>query len=173
MLCLTPASCNWCDKSQFSADLFHSNIWPCDTSLQNLSDLEFDLLRSLKVKCDSVIELPIYAFLLMFNSNIWPNSAPLQDIRLRNLSNLEFDLIIRPKLRKNASAPNDPKMTLKAKRRKVPYIYEYATHESQISLRFALRSLVFQIIEVFNFSIGYNGEFEFKKKIVQNQKLKF
>ncbi len=39
------------------------------------------------------------------------------------------------------------------------------THESQISLRFALRSLVFQIIEVFDFSIGYNGEFEiFEKK---------
>ncbi len=28
----------------------------------------------------------------MFNSNIWPNSAPLQDIKLRNLSNLDFDL---------------------------------------------------------------------------------
>ncbi len=28
----------------------------------------------------------------MFNSNIWPNSAPLQDIRLQNLSDLEFDL---------------------------------------------------------------------------------
>ncbi len=29
-------------------------------------------------------------------------------------------------------------------------------HESQISLRFALQSLVFQIIEVFDFSIGHN-----------------
>ncbi len=57
-----------------------------------MSDLEFDLLRSLKVKCDDVIGLPIYAFLLVFNSNIWPNSAPLQDIRLRNQSDLEFDL---------------------------------------------------------------------------------
>ncbi len=57
-----------------------------------MSDLEYDLSRSLKVKCDSVIELPIYAFLLMFISNIWPNSAPLQDIRLQNLSDLEFDL---------------------------------------------------------------------------------
>ncbi len=47
---------------------------------QNLSDLTIDLSRSFKVICDSVIELPIYAFLLMFNSNIWPNSAPLQDI---------------------------------------------------------------------------------------------
>ncbi len=63
-----------------------------DIRLQKLSDLEFDLSRSLKVKCDSVIGLPIYAFLLMFNSNIWPNSAPLQDIKLQNLSDLEFDL---------------------------------------------------------------------------------
>ncbi len=29
---------------------------------------------------------------LMFNSNLWPNSAPLQHIRLRHLSDLEFDL---------------------------------------------------------------------------------
>ncbi len=62
-----------------------------DIRLRNLSDLEFDLSRSLKVICD-VIGLPIYAFLLTFNSNIWPNSAPLQDIRLRNLRDLEFDL---------------------------------------------------------------------------------
>ncbi len=32
----------------------------------------------------------VYAFLLMFNSNIWPNSAPLQDIRLYNLSDFDF-----------------------------------------------------------------------------------
>ncbi len=57
-----------------------------------MSDLEFDLSRLLKVKCDDVIGLSLYAYLLMFNSNIWPNSAPLQDIRLRNLSDLEFDL---------------------------------------------------------------------------------
>ncbi len=57
-----------------------------------MSDIEFDLSRSLKVKCDSIMLLPLYAFLLMFNSNIWPNSAPFQDIRLRNLSDFEFDL---------------------------------------------------------------------------------
>ncbi len=28
----------------------------------------------------------------MFNGNIWPNSAPLQDIRLRNQSDRKFDL---------------------------------------------------------------------------------
>ena len=43
------------------------------------------------------------------------------------------------------------------------------TPEVQISLRFALRSLVFQIIEVYGFIIGYNGEI---KKFVKNQKLK-
>ncbi len=38
--------------------------------LQNLSDLDFDLSRSLKVKFDSAIGLPIYGFLFMFNSNM-------------------------------------------------------------------------------------------------------
>ncbi len=52
----------------------------------NVGDLEFGLSRSLKVKCDGAIELLIYGFLLMFNSSIGPNSAPLQDIRLQNLS---------------------------------------------------------------------------------------
>ncbi len=32
-----------------------------DIRFLNLSDLEFDLSSSLKVKCDSVIGLPIYA----------------------------------------------------------------------------------------------------------------
>ena len=57
-----------------------------------MSDLDIDLTRSLKVKCDSVIGLPIYGFLLLFNINIWPNSAPLQDISFQNLSDLDMDL---------------------------------------------------------------------------------
>ncbi len=57
--------------------MFNSNIWPNsaplqDIRLQNVSDLEFDLSRALKVKCDIVIGLNTYAFLLMFNINIWP-----------------------------------------------------------------------------------------------------
>ncbi len=39
------------------------------------------------------------------------------------------------------------------------------TLNTQISLRFALRSLVFQIIEVFGFPIGYNGEIKKSLKI--------
>ena len=40
---------------------------------QNLSDLDFDLSRSRKVKFEGAIGLPIYSFLLMFNSDIGPN----------------------------------------------------------------------------------------------------
>ena len=44
-----------------------------DIRLWNVSDLEFDISQSLKVKCDSTIVLPIYGFLLMFITNIGPN----------------------------------------------------------------------------------------------------
>ena len=40
-----------------------------------------------ELKCNRINGLPMYALLLMFNSNmhVWSNPAPLQDIRLRNL----------------------------------------------------------------------------------------
>ena len=52
--------------------MFNSNIGlnyaPLrDIRLLNLGDLDFDLSRSLKVKCAGAIGLPIYGFLLMFN----------------------------------------------------------------------------------------------------------
>ncbi len=61
------------------------------STLDHFLHLNFDLSRSFEVKCDG-IGLSIYAFLLMSNSNIWPHSAPLHVIRLRNLSDLDFDL---------------------------------------------------------------------------------
>ncbi len=39
---------------------------------QNVSGLDYGLSRSLRVKRDGAIGLPIYGSLLMFNSNIWP-----------------------------------------------------------------------------------------------------
>ncbi len=63
-----------------------------DIRLLNLGDLEFDLSRSLKDKCNGAIGLPTCGFLLMFNSNIGLNYAPLRDIRLQNLGDLDFDL---------------------------------------------------------------------------------
>ncbi len=48
--------------------------------LDHFRHLNIDLSRSLKVKCESGIGLPIYDFLLVFNNNIRPNSAALQDI---------------------------------------------------------------------------------------------
>ncbi len=53
--------------------------------------LNFDLSRSLNVKCDGGIGLTICGFLLMFKSIIWPNSAAIRDIRLQDLSDLDFD----------------------------------------------------------------------------------
>ena len=52
-------------------------------------------------------------------------------------------------------------MTLNVTRSKVHHICTSSTLVSQISLHFTLRSLVFQIIEAFGFSIRYNGEYEF------------
>ncbi len=51
--------------------------------------LNFDLSRSLKVKCDSDFGLPHNGFLLVFNSNTWPNLAPLQDISFQNVNDLD------------------------------------------------------------------------------------
>ena len=53
-------------------------------------------------------------------------------------------------------------MILNTIRPKVPHICWNTVHESQISLLIVLRLLVFHIN--WFFPIGYNGEFEFKKK---------
>ncbi len=72
------------------------------------------------------------------------------------------------------SAPNDPKITLTDTRQKLSCICWTINHDSEISLRFALRSLAFQIFEVFDFSIGYNGEAEiFEKDSLKIRKSKF
>ncbi len=93
MLCLTPATGGANGNFLQTYFIVTYGLAPLqDIRLRNLSDLEFDLSGSLKVICDDVVGLPIYAFLLMFNSNIWPNPAPLQDTRLQNLSDLEFDV---------------------------------------------------------------------------------
>ncbi len=55
--------------------MVNCNLWPNSAPLRvirhyNLSDPEFDLSRSLKVKCHGVIGLIIYGFLLFVDSNI-------------------------------------------------------------------------------------------------------
>ena len=79
--------------------MVNNNIWlnsaPLrDISFQHLSDLDIDLSRSLGSNVITPMDYPyiVYAFLLMFNGNIWPNSAPLQDTKFQNLSDLDFDL---------------------------------------------------------------------------------
>ena len=58
--------------------------------LHNLRDLDFDLSKLLKVKCDRVMGLSIYGFPLLLNSNIWTILAPLRDRGFENLSDFEF-----------------------------------------------------------------------------------
>ena len=59
----------------------------------NICALDFDLSMSLKVKFEWYHWTPdIYDFLLMFNSNIWLNMAPLRDTNPINSSDLECDL---------------------------------------------------------------------------------
>ncbi len=41
-----------------------------------MSDLEFDLSRSLKVKCDGAVGLLVYGYLLSFKSSTLHNSPP-------------------------------------------------------------------------------------------------
>ena len=66
--------------------VFNRNIKPNsarlrDTGLQYLSDLELDLLISLKVKFNYAFWIPRTWFLWVFNSKMWTNSAPLRDTR--------------------------------------------------------------------------------------------
>ncbi len=78
-----------------------AHLW--DIRLQNLSDTEFDLSRSLKVKCEGATGLTISGFLFIFNTNIGTNLAPLREIRLQNLSELESDLSRSLKIKSNAA----------------------------------------------------------------------
>ena len=75
-----------------------------------------------------------HVFLLMFNRNIWPNSAPLQDTRLRNLSDIDFDLSRSLKVKSDGGNT----------RSKIHHIYSLQP-QKQFSLHFTLRLLVFQI----------------------------
>ncbi len=44
--------------------------------------------RLTEVECDGEIGLPMWNFLLVFTSNIWPNSAPLQESDLSSSLNV-------------------------------------------------------------------------------------
>ena len=56
-------------------------------------------------------------------------------------------------------------MTLITEMSKVPCVHWILTPKAQISLILALRSLVFQIIGIFGFPIGYNGEIKLNGEI--------
>ncbi len=72
---------------------FRSELTPALLMRYRLSKSERPWHKPLKVTKSNVIVSvnSQYVFLFMFNSNVRPNSAPLQDIRLQNLSDLDFD----------------------------------------------------------------------------------
>ncbi len=79
------------------------------------------------------------------------------------------------KNRKSRSAPNDLNMTLNATRSKVLIYVALPTTSPKFFTPFCSTiNNVFQIIEVFDFSAGYNGKFEiFKKKSLKIGNSKF
>ncbi len=101
--------------------MFNSNIWPNsaplqDIRLQNLSDLELDLSRSSKVKCDDVIGLSICGFLLNVTACLTDRtcghskyvfSYPTQNV-------FSYRLSLGPNYEKFGT--NDSKLTLNAER---------------------------------------------------------
>ncbi len=70
--------------------LWHPETMHSSATTQKLSDLDFGLLWSRKVESDGPIGRPIYDFLLVFNSNIRPDPAPLRDINLQHLCHFDF-----------------------------------------------------------------------------------
>ncbi len=65
------------------------------TLVEGLLKVESDSTTQIEsdslVRGESKVAHPIYDLLLVFLSNIWPNSAPLRDIKVPNLSDLYFE----------------------------------------------------------------------------------
>ncbi len=127
---VTKVKCNHTNGLRIYAflSMFYGNIWPNsaplqDTKLLNLSDLDFDLSRSLEVKCDGVIGLLIhvYGFLLIYISNCMCNSHQLAVKATLNVFSYLLSLV--PNFEKIESAPNDLEMIFIATRPKVLHIY--------------------------------------------------
>ena len=91
-----------------------------DIMVQNPSDLDFDLSRSLKVQCDGVIGFSIYG---QFPIHIHSNRMSISHRLAVTTQNVSYYLLsLGPNHEKIESAPNDLKMTLNATRPKVPHI---------------------------------------------------
>ncbi len=157
--------------------ILNGNIGPNSAALQGILLQSFKIWmhftltyqRSLKLKCDGVIGLSLYGFLL-----IYIETACLSPFSCYSYSKcFLLSIIIRPKLRKIQSAPNDLKMTLNATRTKVYNICRTTTRESQMPPRFALRWLVFQIIDVFTSPYPTIVSLNFKRKSLKIWNWKF
>ena len=127
---------------------------------RNLNDLDFDLSGWLKVKCDGVNYLQ-----MRFPIDMYSNYMSISQYLALIVSHIfSYSLSLGPNCVILQMHKMTPKMTLNVTRLMLHHIVcTTGTRESQISLWFGLWSLVFQIIELFCFSVRYNGEFEIFK----------
>ena len=127
-----------------------------DTKLWNLSDLDFDLSRSLNVKCDHGIGLSIYGFLLIhIYSNYMFISHRLAVIATQNISSYLLSSVPNYEKWKGHRVTSKWSRTLCIQGQRYPVYVELLPTSPN------------------DFSIGFNGKFEiFEKKIVKNWKLK-
>ena len=129
--------------------MFKSNIWPKPAPLQdlsdlrNLSDLEFDLSRSLKVSVMVSFTLHVW-FSIDIYGNYMSVSHRLALIAGQNV----FSYLLLVPITKNRKCTKGPQNVTWSK---VHHICTTSTRESQIPLRLALRPLIFQIIAGFWF----------------------
>ncbi len=95
-------------KCMISYQCLVSNLWPNlahlrDIRLRNLSDPTWTFQGQIPQSQIWWSHLtPNNDFLLVFNNNIWPNSALLWDMTLKYISNLEFDLSMSLKVKSNS-----------------------------------------------------------------------
>ncbi len=91
--------CHWAPIDGFLL-MVSSNKRPntalCEISLQNMSDLDFDLSMSVNVKSNGAVALPIYDFPLVSDRNYMPSSDRLGVIAIRKKI---ISVIIRAKCR--------------------------------------------------------------------------
>ncbi len=80
-----------CRLNQLESGLIITHYLTMHVSIIDFRHINFDLSRSLKVKCDGGFGLPTYDFLLVFKSKICPNSAALRDMSFGNLSDPDIE----------------------------------------------------------------------------------
>ena len=144
-------------------------MWPNsaplqDIRLRNLGDLEFDLYRLLKVKCDDVIGLAIRSVVLIYAVITGPTPTRLALMATQNVFS-SLSPWLGPNYENSKVHRMTPKWHWRLKGQRYPIYVEPTSLKFQ-SIVFYDRLIVFQITEGFDFSIAWatRVNLEFSKK---------